>query len=139
MLLRSRPTREQFPHLIKMVVTFLELMRHEKIKLRSDQDPSLKALILAVKAQWPHSVLIEESPLYSSESNGRAERAIQTVRRLGASLRVALELRLGLRLSSSHPAWSWLIRHAAWLRNRFHVKSNGRTCYEELRRGTRAR
>ena len=123
---------EQFPHLIKMVTTFLKLMRHEQIRLRSDQEPSLRALILAVKAQWTHSVLIEESPLYSSESNGRAERAIQTVRRLGASLRVALELRLGLRLSSTHPAWSSLIRHAAWLHNRFHVKSNGRTCPEPV-------
>ena len=28
--------------------------------------------------------------------------------------------------------WPWLIRHAAWLHSYFHVKYNGRTCYEEL-------
>lgn len=98
---------EQFPHLIKMVTTFLKLMRHEQIRLRSDQEPSLRALILAVRAQWTHSVLIEESPLYSSESNGRAERAIQTgcfpAGSLGAPPGVAPELHpSGLELA--HPS-----------------------------------
>ena len=35
-------------------------------------------------------------------------------------------------LNSGMIVWPWLIRHAAWLHNRFHVKYNGRTCYEEL-------
>ena len=94
--------------------------------------PAIRALIAEVKEAWPHRALVEESPLYSSLSNGRAERAIQTVRRLAASLRIAVELRLGVRIDSSHNAWSWLVRHAAWLHNRFHVKSNGKTCFEEL-------
>ena len=123
---------EGYPHLTKMIVTFLKLMRHEKVVLKSDQEPAIRALIAEVKEAWPHRALVEESPLYSSQSNGRAERAIQTVRRLAASLRVAVELRLGIRIDSSHNAWSWLVRHAAWLHNRFHVKSNGKTCFEEL-------
>ena len=121
-----------YTHLTKMVVTFLKVMRHEKLKIRADQEPALKALIGMVKEQWPHRILVEESPLYSSQSNGRAERAIQTVRRLAASLRVATELRYEMALSSGMVAWPWLIRHAAWLHNGFHVKYNGRTCYEEL-------
>ena len=124
--------QEMYTHLTKMVITFLKVMRHEKLKIRADQEPALKALIGMVKEQWPHRILVEESPLYSSQSNGRAERAIQTVRRLAASLRVATELRYEMALSSGMVAWPWLIRHAAWLHNRFHVKYNGRTCYEEF-------
>jgi len=124
--------QEMFSHLAKMVITFLKLMRHEKLKIRSDQEPALKALIGMVKEKWPHRILVEESPLYSSQSNGRAERAIQTVRRLAASIRMAVELRIGMAFDSGMIVWPWLIRHTAWLHNRFHVKYNGRTCYEEL-------
>ena len=68
--------QDMYTHLTKMVVTFLKVMRHEKLKIRADQEPALKALIGMVKEQWPHRILVEESPLYSSQSNGRAERAI---------------------------------------------------------------
>eukprot|EP00435_Cladocopium_sp_Y103_P019977 s1163_g4.t2 len=59
-------------------------------------------------------------------------RAVQTVRRLANSLKVHAELRFKCKLHPSHPGWSWVVRHAAWLHNRFHVKANGRTCFEEL-------
>ena len=42
------------------------------------------------------------------------------------------ELRFKCKLHPSHPGWPWVVRHAAWLHNRFHVKANGRTCFEEL-------
>jgi len=124
--------QEMYSHLTKMVITFLKLMRHKKLKIRSDQEPALKALIGMVKEKWPHRILVEESPLYSSQFNGRAERAIQIVRCLAASIRMAVELRIGMILDLGMIVWPWLIRHAAWLHNRFHVKYNGRTCYEEL-------
>ena len=125
---------ESHPHLVEMVVKFLGLMRHEKVKLRSDGEPAIKALVQKVKDQWSkkHTTLVEDTPLYSSPSNGRAERAIQTVRRLASSLKVHAELNLKCALTPEQPGWPWIIRHSAWLHNRFHVKANGRTCFEEL-------
>ena len=133
MLLQShRRPGDVYPLDEIMVITFLKVMGHEKLKIHSDQEPAPKALIGMVKERWPHRILVEESRLYSSQSNGRAERAIQTVRRLAASLRAATELRYEMSLDSGMVVWPWLIRHAAWLHNRFHVKCNGRTCFEEL-------
>lgn len=125
---------ESHPHLVEIVVKFLGLMRHEKVKLRSDGEPAIKALVQKVKDQWSkkHTTLVEDTPLYSSPSNGRAERAIQTVRRLASSLKVHAELNLKCALTPEQPGWPWIIRHSAWLHNRFHVKANGRTCFEEL-------
>ena len=51
---------------------------------------------------------------------------------LANSLKVHAELRFKCKLHPSHPGWSWVVRHASWLHNRFHVKANGRTCFEEL-------
>ena len=33
--------QEMYTHLTKMVITFLKVMRHEKVKIRSDQEPAL--------------------------------------------------------------------------------------------------
>ena len=125
---------ESHPHLVEMVVKFLGLMRHEKVKLRSDGEPAIKALVQKVKDRWSqkHTTLVEDTPLYSSPSNGRAERAIQTVRRLASSLKVHAEVKLKCALTPEQPGWPWIVRHSAWLHNRFHVKANGRTCFEEL-------
>ena len=81
---------ESHPHLVDMAEKFLTLMRHQKVKLRSDGEPAIKLLVQKIKERWSqkHTTLVEETPLYSlysSASNGRAERAIQTVRRLANS------------------------------------------------------
>ena len=78
---------ENHPHLVDMAEKFLTLMRHQKLKFRSDGEPAIKLLVQKIKERWSqkHTTLVEETPLYSSASNGRAERAIQTVRRLANS------------------------------------------------------
>jgi hypothetical protein len=125
---------ENHPDLVDLAEKILRLMRHEKVKLRSDGEPTIKSLVQKIKDRWSQkrTTLVEEMPLYSSASNGRAERAVQTVRRLANSVKVHAELRFKCKLHPSHPSWPWVVRHAAWLHNRFHVKANGRTCFEEL-------
>ena len=121
-------------YLADMVIKFLKLMRHERVTLRTDNEPVIKALANKVKGVWSkhHPMFLQETPVYSSQSNGRAERAIQTVRRLAASLKMQVELKLGIKLTPEMHGWPRVIRHAAWTHNRFHVKLNGRTCFEEL-------
>ncbi len=76
--------------------------------------------------------LIEATPLYSSASNGRAERMIQTVRRQAVCLKLGVEQHYGHRVTANHTLWPWLIRHAAWSQARFHVKANRKTSYEDV-------
>ena len=96
---------ESHPHLVDMAEKCLGLMRHEKVKLRSDGEPTIKSLVQKIKDWWSqkHTTLVEEAPLYSSASNGRAERAVQTVRRLANSVKVHAELRFKCKLHPSHP------------------------------------
>lgn len=125
--------KNQSEYACEMVVKFLKLMRHTRFRLRADIDePSLNMVVEAIRGVWQHWIRVDQTPLYSSASNGKAERAIQTVRRLAVTYRLAVEQRYGCRLSSTMTIWPWLIRHAAWSHNRYHVKINYRTPYEEL-------
>ena len=124
--------KNQATYACEMVVKFLKLMRHTQFRLRADNEPALNLVVEAIKGVWPHWIRVDQAPLYSSASNGKAERAIQTVRRLAVTYRLAVEQRYGCRLNSTMTMWPWLVRHAAWSHNRFHVKINYRTPYEEL-------
>ena len=124
--------KNQSEYACGMVVKFLKLMRHTRFRLRADNEPSLNMLVEAIRGVWQHWIRVDQTPLFSSASNGKAERAIQTVRRLAVTYRLAVEQRYGCRLSSTMTIWPWLIRHAAWSHSRYHVKINYRTPYEEL-------
>ena len=124
--------KNQSEYACEMVVKFLKLMRHTRFRLRADNEPSLNMVVEAIRGVWQHWIRVDQTPLYSSASNGKAERAIQTVRRPAVTYRLAVEQRYGCRLSSTMTIWPWLIRHAAWSHNRYHVKINYRTPYEEL-------
>jgi hypothetical protein len=129
----SCPEKTVTPYLVHVICKFLTLMRHRKLRLKTDNEPAVLALAQAVaKARLPDETLFDQTPLYSSASNGRAERTIQTVRRQAVCIRLDLERRYGMTIDSNHPVWPWLVRHAAWTQARFHVKSNGRTCFQEL-------
>jgi hypothetical protein len=75
------------------------------------------------------------SPVGSHESNGGAERAVQTVRGLARVYLDALQAKTGCtEMPASSPWWSWAIRHAAWAYNRFHVRQDMKcTPYTKLR------
>ena len=71
----------------------------------------------------------EFSPQGRAQSNP-AERAVQTVRRLGNTLLENLRKGTGLDIPSSHPCYVWSYAHAAWLYNRYHVTADGTTPFE---------
>jgi hypothetical protein len=117
----------------EMVCRFITLMRHDTVEVHCDNEPAIIALQKAIqKKRLPQVTRLTNTPLYSSESNGRAERAIQSVRRQTVALKLATELSYGIALSANMALWPWMTRHSAWLLARFHLKTNGRTYYEEL-------
>ena len=76
------------------------------------------------------TTLVDAHP-YSSQSNGAAERAIQTARRQANTLMEELRHHTKLALPHEHPVFAWSFRHAAWLLNRYHKSSvTGRTAWE---------
>ena len=130
----TTPTKDMssMSYLIAVCVKFIEFMKHDRVCIRTDGEPSIKSLALKIKqARLPKVTILEDTPLYSSASNGRAERTIQTVRRQAIALRLGVERQYGVKIDASHPLYSWLMRHSAWLLARYHVKASGRTCFNE--------
>ena len=119
---------------------------------KSDQDKSIRALMNeAVKRSGrsgsmipededsgPITAVPEASPVGSSASNGRAERAVQMVEDQVRTLKAALEAHIGFQLPCSHPAVRWLVQHAADVINKSAINPSGHTPYEDLH-GKKAR
>ena len=57
---------------------------------------------------------------------------VQSLEGLTTKSKIALEEALGVSISSTAPILPSLVRHESCLRNRFVVRSSGRTPFEEL-------
>ena len=69
-------------------------------------------------------------PRGSHESNGMVERAIQTLRSFSRTLRAHLEERIKMKVEGHSHTFPWLMRHAAFLWNRFAVPVRGNPPFE---------
>ena len=67
-----------------------------------------------------------------SQSNGLAERSVGIFEDQFRTLKMALELRMKQRIPSSHPVTAWLVEHTAWVLNKYHLGTDGRTSYGRL-------
>ena len=122
-------------YLVDKVCDFCDFLNLRTLQLRHDSEPAMLDLCRKIKAKRDKSnktTHLEPTPRYSSASNGRAERTIQTVRKQMVTLRLALEAELKVVITANSPVYAWLARHAAWLIARFAIKLNGRSAYTEV-------
>eukprot|EP00439_Symbiodinium_sp_Y106_P015244 s7793_g2.t1 len=113
----------------------MQIAGADDIVVQSDPEASAKQVVHAVQACRTRLGLTTETrfiPRASHASNGVAEKAISTVRRLALTLKAHLEDRAKIKLSGEFPVFSWIMRHAAFLHNRFFVTSKGLPPYEIL-------
>ena len=73
----------------------------------------------------------ENSAVGESQSNGKAERAIQTVENKVRTVKHAFESRIGARIPSTHPVMHWIAIHCADILNKYTVNTSGMSPYEE--------
>ena len=103
----------------------------------SDQESPLRTLFEhAIHLAGASGELVEAIPERSavgeSQSNGKAERAVQEAEDNIRTMKLALEERLGCRLGSQSPVMKWLCEHVAANLNRFNVGDDGCTPYQRL-------
>ena len=101
----------------------IALHDEEHIVLRSDGEPSIKAVVRATaeaRASLGRRTTQRTTPTGDHQANGAAERAVQTVRRLGNTLVEDIEETYG-KLPVGADLRLWAQPHAAFLYNRFHV------------------
>ena len=80
--------------------------------MKSDNEPSIVALIKSVKDGWSGELMMEASPKKQSQSNGEVERAVQSVQGLARTLKDFLEQKSGLEIDPKSPLLAWLVEHA---------------------------
>lgn len=107
------------------------------IIVKSDNEPALVSMVeawgrlRAVKGGG--KMVVEHSPVRSSQSNGVVERGIQAVQGMIRTMRSALEEKWGVKLEVVRPVWSWMAEYAAFLLTRCEVGKDGKTAYERLK------
>lgn len=125
--------RDQFAYV--QLRDFCRLHRIRHIIFKSDQEKALVTIIQAVAEELRRdgaTVVLEQSPVGESQSNGVAERQVQAVEDLIRTMRGALMHRLQCRIVATRPLFHWLVCHAASVMNRLVVGKDGRTAFQRL-------
>ena len=135
MAIMVQDKQKQFTYLTQCLQTFLtECGRTQAILaptiLQSDQEEYLVSLLKTTARTIGSNITVRQSPAYSSQSQGSIERFHRTlfnrVRTLTAQLRNNYKLN---NISINHPIMPWVIRHAAYLLNRYAIHNDGKTSY----------
>ena len=89
--------------------------------LRCDNEPVLvQVLRMTVNARLSMGLPTRaSSPMVYSHSNSLVENVVGRARALAGSLMFALSEKVGVTFSSKSAWWSWALRHACWILNRF--------------------
>ena len=105
-----------------------------RVLVKTDQEPAIKSFVKdLIVAREEGRTITEESPVKSSGSNGRAERAVQALEGQIRILLLSLEARVGQSIDAKEPVVTYMPEYAAYLLNRLHVGKDGKTAYERVK------
>ena len=110
----------EHPWPTKALMNNLDLMGYKRLIMKSDQEPSITALVSAIKHGWHGEIIAEASPKGESKSNGEVERAVQSVHGLARTIKDFLEQNSGMELSPKSPLLAWSVEHCGNLLLLFH-------------------
>jgi hypothetical protein len=129
------PTKGVHSFVTDWCVKRLDDMQMGDIRLRTDQDSSVRALAQKIKeGRRYNQTLCEESALASHQSLGGAERFHRLIQEQCRVMRTTLEENLHLKIAATEGFGSWLVRHASWTLFRFHApRDTGRTAFTAVR------
>lgn len=126
------------PYLTSELCRFVMWIGHQKVCLRTDNEPSTLALLdaarKALKGLGVHTTVEMVTP-GNKEANGAAEVTVQTIRNQANLLTDQVERACGVTadkmFGANHAMYAWAVVHACWLHCRFAV-SNGETAKERV-------
>ena len=110
---------------------YLNVLGHNEVTLKSDNEPTCLALKAAVKAYRTKLGLKthREAPEPGDHQSNPAEQAIEFLRQLTCTILAEYEKEAKTAIGSLDPIHGWAWRHAGWMAHRF-VKSHGITSFE---------
>ena len=86
-------------------------------------------LLKATATAMGSNIAVRQSPTYTSQAQGSVERFHRTLMGQVRALKLQLENNYNTRLTSKHPIMPWMVKHAAYLLNRYAVHADGNTSY----------
>ena len=101
----------------------------EQHVLQSDQEDLLITILKATALAFGGNMQVRQKPAYSSQSQGSVERYHATLAAQIRALRAQVEKNYNVIIGARHPITPWIVRHAAYLLNRYAVHSDGMTSY----------
>ena len=114
---------------------FIRSHNVDQVVCRCDQENALVAAIEHVVDSLRREgfqLVFEKSAVGEPQSNGVAERTVQSVKDLLRTLRGAFIGHTTRKVPMDHHAMLWLIEHNASILNRFVVGDDGQTAYQRL-------
>ena len=121
-------------HMVEGIVHFSTQLGYSSICLKADNEGSCKAVkeqVQRKRGSLGLSTTLADSVPHAHETNGAAERALQTVRRLANTFLGAVRSKAKIDIPHSHPLVSWALKRSSWILNRFHKHSaTQRTAFE---------
>ena len=97
--------------------------------LQSDRDDFLISLLRTVATTLGGQMSVRQSLAYSSQIQGAVERFHRTLAGQIRTLRTQLNNQYNTMIGTNHPIMPWILRHAAYLLNRYSVHKDGQTSY----------
>ena len=103
---------------------------------KSDGEPAITSIVDRLMAEIKKTsvqarVQAEETPRHRSQSLGAVGSMQEMLQNQVRTLKTDLETKIKSHLLTSMAVSPWLVRHSAWLVERYQMKANGRTCYQD--------
>ena len=117
--------------------SFVDELRAEKTRLRYDNEPAMRLLAEKIAAfRHPRTTILGPINRAEHQSVGGVERARQSIQAATRALRLDIRTRTREDVVPGHALFQWMLRHAAWSRNRFQPQSHRGGTTWEIRTGT---
>ena len=92
-----------------MIIQDLDILGYHRVVLRCDNEPTILALLRAVKLAWTGDVVQETSAEGDPQSNGAAESLVNVVKGPVRSIHLVVESASGVEVPADHILLTWLV------------------------------
>ena len=123
--------------MVRSIAVYVDKVRAEKTKLRYDNEVAMRQLADRIASfRHPRSSILKPISRAEHQSVGGVEREHQSIQVAARALRTDIRGRTGEDIIPGHELFPWILRHSAWVHNRFLPHSNNGGTTQEFRTGT---
>ena len=115
--------------MVQELYNFILRVSSTAVTIQGDQEPALQAVLRGVQQMRDRQqfrTVLRQTEKGQPMSNGRAERAVRTIKEMARTLRKQIALRCGYSVKPGHPVHLWSFVHGTFLYNAFGIQRRER-------------